>query len=386
MKYLSALLPGILFFCAINIVSAQKKLAIVGSSTSACMGATVLDSCYVGRLRAFYNKQAPNDTLINNDFSMGGNAVYRGMPSSYIPPYTNPFLQPDSFHNITAALAIHPDVVLINYPTNGYDTLPVSNVLFCLRTIRDVANQAGVPCFITTTQPRTIFPFNTSAVKRRLAELKDSILLEFGAFAIDFYTDLINPADSSIRYDAGDATHMNNTGHDSLFRRVLRKNVFLATTGNGLQGVYYNNITLTGTPVITRVDPTINFDFVYQQAAPGVNLENYSVRWSGQVKAAYSETYTFYTTTDDGVRLWVNGVQLVNNWINQSATEKSGTITLAAGQKYDIVMEYYQGTGYAVAKLAWSSASTAKAIIPASQLLPPDINTGQVCRACITII
>ena len=141
--------------------------------------------------------------------------------------------------------------------------------------------------------------------------------------------------------------------------------------GIGLQGVYYNNITLTGTPVITRVDPTVNYDFVYQQAAPGVNLENYSVRWSGQVKAAYSETYTFYATTDDGVRLWVNGVQLVNNWINQSATEKSGTITLAAGQKYDIVMEYFQGTGYAVAKLAWSSASTPKAIIPASQLYPP---------------
>jgi len=100
------------------------------------------------------------------------------------------------------------------------------------------------------------------------------------------------------------------------------------------------------------------------------NQLNYSVRWTGQVQPLYSETYTFYANTDDGVRLWVNGVLLIDNWVNQGATEKSGSITLTGGQKYDIVMEYFQGTGYAVSKLLWSSASTAKAIIPASQLYP----------------
>ena len=154
-----------------------------------------------------------------------------------------------------------------------------------------------------------------------------------------------------------------------------------AAIGTGLQGAYFNNITLTGTPVVTRVDPTVNFDYIYQQSAPGMNLENYSVRWTGQVKPLFSETYTFYANTDDGVRLWVNGVQLVNNWVNQGATEKSGSISLTGGQRYDIVMEYYQGTGYATAKLSWSSASTAKAIIPASQLYPP----GAAARAATNI-
>ncbi|KAK6033572.1 PA14 domain protein [Ostertagia ostertagi] len=141
--------------------------------------------------------------------------------------------------------------------------------------------------------------------------------------------------------------------------------------GTGLQGAYFNNITLTGSPVVTRTDTTVNFDYIYTAAAPGVNLENYSVRWTGQVKAVYSQTYTFYAVTDDGVRLWVNGVQLINNWVNQGATEKSGSIALVAGQRYDIVMEYYQGTGYASSKLYWSSASTPKAIIPKLQLFPP---------------
>lgn len=375
MKYFFALSMAILLFAAGNKLHAQKKLAIVGSSTSACLGPTVADSCYVGRLRAFFNKQLPADTIINNDFAVAGYSIYKGMPSSYVSPYSDPNLQPDPGHNITAALATHPDVVLINYPSNGYDTIPVSNIMFCFRSMRDAALQAGIPCYITTTQPRTSGNFATSAGKAKLALLKDSILAAFGTYAIDFYTGLFNAADSAIRYDAGDGTHMNNTGHDSLYRRILRKNIFSAITGNpgtGLQGAYFNNITFTGSPVVTRIDPTVNFDYVYTAAAPGVNLENYSVRWTGQVKPLYNETYTFYTVTDDGVRLWVNGIPLVNNWVNQGATEKSGSIVLAAGRQYDIVMEYYQGNGYASSKLLWSSPSTPKAVVPAAQLFPPN--------------
>ena len=150
--------------------------------------------------------------------------------------------------------------------------------------------------------------------------------------------------------------------------------------GTGLQGIYYNGTTLSGLPLLNRVDTTINFDFSYGNIpqvlspAPGIVPEDkYSVRWTGQVQPLYSETYTFYTQSDDGIRLWVNGVQLVDDWMNQGVTEKSGTINLAAGQKYDIVIEYYENTGNAVTKLLWSSASTSKAIIPKSQLYPPVI-------------
>jgi len=141
--------------------------------------------------------------------------------------------------------------------------------------------------------------------------------------------------------------------------------------GSGLQGVYYNGRALSGTPLLTRIDPVINFDLSWASPAPGtVPQDNYSVRWSGQVQAQYSETYTFYTTSDDGIRLWVNGVQLVDNWVNQDATEKSGTIALVAGQKYDIVVEYYEAAGDAVTRLSWSSPGTPKAIVPPSQLYP----------------
>ncbi|MCM3873211.1 MAG: PA14 domain-containing protein [Pyrinomonadaceae bacterium] len=139
--------------------------------------------------------------------------------------------------------------------------------------------------------------------------------------------------------------------------------------GTGLRGQYYDNSNLTNL-VLTRTDATVNFNWGSGSPAASIGANTFSVRWTGQVQAQFSQTYTFYTTSDDGVRLWVNGVQIINNWTNHSATENSGTRALLANQKYDIVMEYYDNTGSAVATLSWSSASQAKQIIPQSQLFP----------------
>src|SRR6185436_13058911 len=78
-----------------------------------------------------------------------------------------------------------------------------------------------------------------------------------------------------------------------------------------------------------------------------------------------------YTLSDDGVRLWVNGVQLVNNWTDHPPTENSGTIALSAGVRYSIQMDYYENGGGATAALSWSSLSQPKEIIPANRLFPP---------------
>jgi GH25 family lysozyme M1 (1,4-beta-N-acetylmuramidase) len=141
-------------------------------------------------------------------------------------------------------------------------------------------------------------------------------------------------------------------------------------SGVGLEGQYFNNLTLTSAS-LTRTDAVVNFNWSAGSPDPGViNTNQFSVRWTGQVQPLYSQIYTFYTTTDDGVRLWVNGVLLIDQWVNQSATEWSGAISLVAGQKYNIQMDYYENTGVAVAELSWSSASQAKQIIPQTQLYP----------------
>src|SRR5262249_5946275 len=138
-------------------------------------------------------------------------------------------------------------------------------------------------------------------------------------------------------------------------------------TGAGLMGQYFADQTLSKL-VLSRTDATVNFNWGSGSPAASVPVDHFSARWTGQVQAQYSQTYTFYTDSDDGVRLWVNGQQLINNWTDHSPTENSGTIALVAGQKYSIIMEYYEDAGGAVAKLLWSSPSTAKQVVPTSQL------------------
>src|SRR5205807_7910069 len=148
-------------------------------------------------------------------------------------------------------------------------------------------------------------------------------------------------------------------------------------TGDGLRGDYYNLLTFTGnppnpfsgSPAFSRVDPTVNFDFGIGSPDPSVQVDYFTARWSGQVQPFYSQSYNFYSTSDDGSRVWVNGLLVVTNWVTQGPTERSGPpIALTANQKYEIVMEYYEQTGGATARLSWSSTNQTKGIIPQSQL------------------
>ncbi len=139
--------------------------------------------------------------------------------------------------------------------------------------------------------------------------------------------------------------------------------------GTGLTADYYSDANLTNLAA-TRTDATVNFDWAGASPAPSVAANNFSVRWTGEVQAQYSETYTFFTQSTHGVRLWVNGQLIINDWTNHPLTEDSATVALQAGQTYSISMEYSQTTGDDTARLLWSSPSTPKQIIPASQLYP----------------
>ena len=138
-------------------------------------------------------------------------------------------------------------------------------------------------------------------------------------------------------------------------------------SANGLAAIYFDNKDFTGAS-ISRIDPTINFNWGSGSPDSSIDGNTFSTRWTGKILPQFSEAYTFYTTTDDGVRLFVNNQLIVDNWVNQSVTEKSGTIGLLAGQKYDIKMEYFENKGRAVAELRFSSPSVPKQIIPTSSL------------------
>jgi len=140
----------------------------------------------------------------------------------------------------------------------------------------------------------------------------------------------------------------------------------------GLTAEYFNNTTLSGQPVITRTDATVDFDWGNNSPDNLINNDVFSVRWSGEVQPLVSDNYIFRTNSDDGVRLWVNGALVINNWNDYPATYNySASIALVAGQKYTIILEYYENAGQAIAQLEWNrSSNTTYQTIPQSQLFP----------------
>ncbi len=147
--------------------------------------------------------------------------------------------------------------------------------------------------------------------------------------------------------------------------------------GNGLLGQYWSNTTggaftnaSFNTPAtLTRTDAVVNFNWNSVGPDPSIGQTNFTARWTGSVQPQYSETYTFTVIADDGVRLWVNGQLLVNNWVAGGGMKtNSGSITLTAQEFYNIRLEYFQQTGNAGVQLLWISPSTALSIVPQSQL------------------
>ncbi len=121
----------------------------------------------------------------------------------------------------------------------------------------------------------------------------------------------------------------------------------------------------------SRVDR--NIDFVWTNRIVDSRLtrfQPYSIRWTGFLKPDFSETYTIYTSSDDGVRLWIDGKLVIDNWTEHPPQENVAQVTLVAGREVPIRLEYFEvdGLQIQVIKLYWESPSQPKVYIPTRSL------------------
>ena len=153
------------------------------------------------------------------------------------------------------------------------------------------------------------------------------------------------------------------------------------TTGTGLRGQYYNDggsaqyplaNPFAGSPALTRTDATVDFNWGGNSPGSPVNPDNFSVKWTGQVKAPTTGTYTFTVTADDGVRLFLGGETLVDAWRDQGPTAYSRTATLTAGTLYNIELHFYERGSGAECRLHWTPPGQPDQKIPDIQLYPSE--------------
>lgn len=162
--------------------------------------------------------------------------------------------------------------------------------------------------------------------------------------------------------------HRHQLEFELLERRALPS---IIGTGTGLTASYYADQAFT-TLKLTRVDAAINFNWGAGAPAAALPADHFSVRWTGVLLAPDTGVYTFTTRSDDGVRLIVNGQTIVDNMTVHPVTANNGTITLTAGQKYTIEMDYFENLGGAVAQLSWRRPNGVSEIVPTTQLYPRD--------------
>ncbi len=143
----------------------------------------------------------------------------------------------------------------------------------------------------------------------------------------------------------------------------------LSSSGAGLLGSYFAGSDLAGTPLVQRIE-AVNFDWGNGQPAVGVAADSFSVRWTGTLTVPNNGNYRFRTISDDGVRLWVNGTQRINNWTDHApTTDTSGSFKLNAGQRVSITLEFYERGGGAVMQLQWLRPGTSSYVaVPAASL------------------
>jgi hypothetical protein len=151
----------------------------------------------------------------------------------------------------------------------------------------------------------------------------------------------------------------------------------VAGSGTGMNGDYFKTPALNSLG-LSRTDPVVSFNWPAGTApAAGIPASNYSVRWTGQVAARYTGWTTFYVVAKDGVRMFVDDKLVIDDWTSRAATEHPGSVNMAAGQRYNLRLEYYAGTGGGQVQVAWASACQAREVVPQAQLYPT--YAGVVC-------
>ena len=135
---------------------------------------------------------------------------------------------------------------------------------------------------------------------------------------------------------------------------------YLKTPGGaiGLQGQYYNNTTVSGSPVLTRTDSNVDFSWSGSPGT-GVNTTNWSARWTGTLTPPTTGNYILILSSDDGSRMYINGALTVDNWGNHGEQGRSATVAMTAGQSYNVEIQYYQGAGASVVHFRWITPTDA---------------------------
>jgi len=141
--------------------------------------------------------------------------------------------------------------------------------------------------------------------------------------------------------------------------------------GTGIAAQYFSDIKLQ-TIFATRLETGLTQNWGSGVPVAGLNADQFSARFLGQIEATFTEAHTFTLSADGGVRLWINGRKEIDRWSDAAVTNASITVDFVSGRKYDIQLEFKETGGAASIDLKWSSASLPIQSLPTVRLFPSE--------------
>ena len=202
-------------------------IVVLGSSTSFGTGASHQDSSYVGRYSRFLADSVNKDCVIYN-LALSGYTRYKIQASGFIPSNKKQKYLPDTLRNITHAISLHPDAIIINFPSNDAgENFSLQEQKDNFKRVTELADSAGIPYWITSTQPRNFTGDPLANQKKLLLTEMKTILMElYPESYIDFYEGLQSKNGNILpQYNSGDDIHLNDLGHQLLFTRIKNKGI-----------------------------------------------------------------------------------------------------------------------------------------------------------------
>ena len=126
----------------------------------------------------------------------------------------------------------------------------------------------------------------------------------------------------------------------------------------GMKGEYFDNPNLSGNPVATKIDGRVSFNWGAWHPVEQIKSSTYSVRWTGKIKAAQTDNYTF-AFSSDGARIKLDGKTLFDNWDSAAMSNAVKTVRMQAGETHDISIEYHHLNGGSNMLFNWGRAHEA---------------------------
>src|ERR1700733_537816 len=284
------------FALTLSVVSpAQKKrVVIMGSSTAAGFGASDTSKAWANLLRDYWGGLGEIDTVIN--MAIGGLTTYTALPMGYFSPLDPTHSRPSPLpsESVSTALLLNPDVVLVCFASNDIEAgFSKAEYTFNLHVIYNTLIAAGKTCYIASTQPRTEF---SPAFQDSLLQVRDSILLEFASFSMDFYSAVVAPDSLTINplYAFTDGIHLNDAGHQQLFQ-IAKNDVILSSTPLALSLTSFTAQREQQGVLLrwTDQDESEPTDFEIQRSATGAGSSFETVQLEKGLGAGQSENYSW---------------------------------------------------------------------------------------------